>query len=588
MRGGGRKRKRSGVRDFLRIIQEPEKLRLAALAVIAVFAVSCAILMASRQVTTYGWAYSESPNEGWMKPGFGEKGWTPIDLPFMEFGKKSTAYYRGEIELSGLVKPDVAIQGRIGILRIYVNGEEVEDYEKDGNITITKYGERVTLKPSLFKPGRNLLAVEVKGDGKYRIIGVSTRREETRDSTLFVLFLLSPGLMLIALNRKILESDKAAFFIFLAATLVFLAPIFKDFNYAGSHDWDLMEGINAVQRETIVSYRQIPLWTPYMAGGQSLLADPQSMVLTPFFPAVLLFGVIAGLKLKLILLYMTGLFGMYFLGKQLKLNAYARYVMAFAFMLSSLYSLHTTEGHMQTIAIPLMPWAFLFYLKALEDRRYAIACGLSMAFMLFDAGAYTLIHAAMLLTMYSMLLSLKKIFEGKKIHDVINPAITLLAAGLLCFTFAAVKALPMAEMMVKYPRLTAQDCAGNEGLDCIDAYRGYTAAYLYHAFLGTPQARYVEKLGNSIWYEYGSYVGPFVAILALIGALCCYRKHWPLIVLLFAGVLLSFGTNQSEMILWNLAHKLPVLSSVRYPSRFIIFTLFSVAMLAGIAASMIA
>jgi hypothetical protein len=553
-----------------------------AFAAIAGFTVLYVLLLISQQVVPSNWVYSEGYDENWMKPEFNPSGWTPIDLPFLEFEKEGRlSYYRGQVDISGVIKPDITIEARRKIMEIYINGVKVENYTITSPMIISQYGESATLPSSLFKPGKNILAVSVVGDDKYRIIGIYTKKIGIADSWTLLLFYLTPAIIFFVLSRKNLESTKIALMVFIISTLVFLTPIFKDFNYWGGRDWGLTEGFDIVPRETLLLYHQIPLWNPYVSGGTPLLADAQSLCLSPLFPIILVFNVMSGVKIQLIVWYVLGLFGMYLIGKELKMKTYAIYLMAFVFMYSSFYSLHETEGHIQTRSMPLLPWVFLFYLRALEDKKYTILCGLTMAFMLFDGGIYTLVSTAMILTLYSIFYSVKNVFEKRHRKNILNIFTTLFAVTILFFSIGAIKAIPLIELSLRYPRLTEIDNT---------LFDGYSLNYLYYAFLGQIQRKYVPDAVVGFrngWHEFGAYLGPVALLLAVGGIVFYVKREWPLALILVAGLALAFGTSQSEMLIWSLLHHFPVFSSLRTPSRFILIALFPLYLFTGYMASKI-
>jgi hypothetical protein len=550
---------------------------------ITCFTIFYALLMASSQVNPTGWSYTETYEEGWMNPSHDTSGWSQIQLPFLELeqGKVSTAYYRGEIEISGLTKPDVNIQGRRYIKEVYLNGQLLTGLKANPQITISAYGEGLVIPTSLFRPGKNLLAVSINGDAKYRILGIYTQEKTVRDSVFLLLFYLAPALLFIILSRKNLESATSALFVFTVASFIFLTPMFKDFNYLGVGDWVHTESYNEIARKTILEYHQIPLWDPYISGGSSFIGDPQSLHLSPLFPLILIFNAIYGMKLQIIAWYIIGMMGMYLLGRHLNMGICARYLMAFAFMLSSIYSVHITQSHPQWHSLPLLPWTFLFYLKSLKDKRYAIPSAISIALMLFDGSVYLPAYTAITLFLYSITISAKSMLLKKHVREVLNPLVALCAIGLLCISISAVKALPMLEQLSKYPRFTDINDPDQS------IYRGYNLERLYYALLGTNQKKYQTELGMSVWDNFGAYLGPIVLLLSLLGIILYGKLEWPLIILIIFGIVASYGTNQSGMVVWGALHKLPVFSSLRYPSRILLIAFFPLTIFAGYAASKI-
>ena len=62
--------------------------------------------------------------------------------------------------------------------------------------------------------------------------------------------------------------------VFALATAIFCAPLFERPGYWGQNSWDQYLGWNGVPRLTLSKYKQLPLWNPYEAGGNVMLAHP--------------------------------------------------------------------------------------------------------------------------------------------------------------------------------------------------------------------------------------------------------------------------------------------------------------------------
>ena len=166
------------------------------------------------------------------------------------------------------------------------------------------------------------------------------------------------------------RQELTALLIFSVASLMFAFPVFKNINHLGIHDWDQHLMYNAVPKQTILEFKQFPLWNPYYCGGNVMLANPQSSFLNPMFIFVLIFGEKIGLKLLILIYLIIGLFGMFLLARELKISLFSSYLAAFLFMLSGLYAMHLSVGHTVWMQLALIPYVFLFYLMSLEKIRY--------------------------------------------------------------------------------------------------------------------------------------------------------------------------------------------------------------------------
>ena len=159
------------------------------------------------------------------------------------------------------------------------------------------------------------------------------------------------------------KNSWATFGILTVVAIIFSVPLFRNFSYWGTMDWDQYTFWHAVPREIILKYHQFPLWNPYSNGGNVLLAHTHSPFLSPFYIFVLIFGPIAGLKVEIIIHLFIGMFGMFLLSQKLNLAKYSVYLPPFVFMLSSIYALHLAEGHVEWLTMAFTPWLFLCFLK---------------------------------------------------------------------------------------------------------------------------------------------------------------------------------------------------------------------------------
>ena len=227
--------------------------------------------------------------------------------------------------------------------------------------------------------------------------------------------------------------------IFALVSLIYSLPILKNISYWGQMDWDQFTFWNVVPRETILIYHQFPLWNPYSNGGNVMLAHPHSSFLSPFYIFVLIFGPIIGIKLEIILFLIIGLLGIFFLLKHLGLKKISSYVGSFIFMLSSIYPLHLTEGHVEWLVMAFVPWLFLSYLKSVSNRKYIYSGILFLALILLGGSVDVLTAIIPFLILYSFI----RVLQEKRIVWLKN--ITIIFAG--AFLLSAIKLLPMFEFL---------------------------------------------------------------------------------------------------------------------------------------------
>ena len=115
------------------------------------------------------------------------------------------------------------------------------------------------------------------------------------------------------------EKNKILLFFF-AVSLLWWVLVFSYFQPLSRGDWDQSFAYHELQRKTIINYHQLPLWNPYICGGQPWWAHPNCDVLSPFFILILIFGTIKGTLIIHFVQVFIGLSGMYYLSRYFKLS----------------------------------------------------------------------------------------------------------------------------------------------------------------------------------------------------------------------------------------------------------------------------
>src|SRR6266542_3335047 len=153
--------------------------------------------------------------------------------------------------------------------------------------------------------------------------------------------------------------------LWLALAFAVLAPAFRHPQaFAYSYDWRLFQAWLEAGRRSVVWYGQFPLWNPWTCGGQVYLANPQSLVFTPTFPLVLIFGTALGIKLTLVAYTFCAFDGSYRLGRSYGLSHPAAMLAAILVGTGGWFALHYAEGHATFLGAALFPYAMLCYRHA--------------------------------------------------------------------------------------------------------------------------------------------------------------------------------------------------------------------------------
>ncbi|HAH19304.1 MAG: hypothetical protein A2Y00_07050 [Omnitrophica WOR_2 bacterium GWF2_43_52] len=383
------------------------------------------------------------------------------------------------------------------------------------------------------------------------------------------------------IKSGLLEKKSMALSIFSIAAIIFCSPIFHNFSYLGQMDWDQFTFWNAVPRKTVLTYHQFPLWNPYGNGGNVLLAHPHSSFLSPFYLFVLFFGPVTGIKLEIIVLLIIGMLGMFLLSNHMGGKGISSYAPSFVFMLSSIYPLHLTEGHVEWLGMAFVPWLFLSYLKSIDNKNYVYVALLLFAVMVLGGGVYISVIMAAFLTLYSFVM----IVREKRIVWLRN--IAIIFAGV--FLLSSIKLFPMLEFLTHSPRtIESTENISPLLLPTILLDRNQGGLYAQTKWSAPDKKAFV---GNNVvidygWHEYGAYIGIIPLLLFAGGIFFSFKKQWPFLLIGIIFLILSLGRG-FPIDLWRILHFLPIYDSLHVPSRLILIFIFVLSIFSGLCLSKI-
>lgn len=323
-------------------------------------------------------------------------------------------------------------------------------------------------------------------------------------------------------------------------------------------DWDHFLTLHWVQYETVRQYGQVPLWNPYVCGGIPMLGNPQSRWLTPFFLLHLLSGPELALQLEIIAHLGIGWVGALLLGRVVGLSWLASVAPATVFTGCSYLYLHLAEGHVTWLVYAYMPGI----MAAAASNRPVLA-GVGLALAIGEGGVYPVPHTVLALAV----LALHRGIAERSVRPFTNLGVTVLMAACV----GAPKLLLMQPLLAQFPRI-------------IQPTEAVSLELVARALLDPNQG-----LGTSVpgghpygFQEYGAYVGAIPLVLAVWGMFAAGRRTIPWVLLLGVGLALSLGgTLGGPYSPWALLHQLPILASLRIPSRLLLLTVLAVGMLAG-------
>jgi hypothetical protein len=310
-------------------------------------------------------------------------------------------------------------------------------------------------------------------------------------------------------------------------------------------------------RRNVAWYHEWPLYNPFMCGGEPQLANPQSIAGSPAFLFVALFGTAVGERLMFVCFVALGLDGMFRLSRALGADRAAALCAAIVFGLSGWVVLHFGVGHVSFFGATLIPYAILFYLRAREDRFWAIALGAVMALVVAQGGTSTAAMAALALAAVAL--------ADAVVERTAKPFVILGLGAVAALLLGAYRLLPALEFAVDHPRHVTESDAQSP----LELLR---AAFVWAGNGKLPGHRYAV-------HEYGWRISYLAWPFVLLG-LRVPRLRRIALALFFVGAAIAMGDFVSHGPWWLMRH-LPVLRDLRVPSRYALLCALGVALLCG-------
>jgi hypothetical protein len=348
-----------------------------------------------------------------------------------------------------------------------------------------------------------------------------------------------------------------------AVSLVFWHAAFRRLSSTGDHDWPYYVQLWETSRVGIQRFGELALWNPYQCGGITLWGNPQQWSFSPLFYPTLFLGTALALKVRLVLLNMLGLVGMYVLARRVhRISPLGSLLAAVPWACSGFFSWHNLAGHAAFQTFWLFPWVLYLSRRAERDARFSAATAGLIFFIAIDGGSYPLPYLA-------LLLGADVVFRlvGAKRGERLQMVAALAWTGMLALLLASLRLVPSLVMLARNPR----NLADRDAIDLAEVLVILTARS--HEWRFDPHQYH--------WHEYACFVGWTVLGLGLSGLVLGLRK-WPVLV---AGAVLFFLCmlgHVAPYFPWPLLKRLPVLDSLRIPSRFVVLFTLYLALLAGL------
>ncbi len=357
---------------------------------------------------------------------------------------------------------------------------------------------------------------------------------------------------------------KEALFILLISliTLIWFILLFSRFQLINFGDWDETFTHHELQRKIILQYHQAPIWNPYLSGGEPWLAHPNSNFLSPLFIFVLVLGTIKGTIINYFFHALIGLLGMYFLSRYYGAEGIVSLLNSVIFL--NIFNMLSLPGPFPFLSIAFLPWVYLFFNKSKNSVNYIFYTAALLAFIVLSGSIYIALMAILIIFLDGLFFS----NSNHRFRFILNTTYIFL----LAFLLSGPKLIPMIELFMYYPRLTALATAQN----FLNPLNFLNGLILLNNLLFCPETTSNVYAMNNFFGK-----GAF-QLFILIGIICVFvssciilwRKYKSLVVINVVFLLLFLG-DKSPVNLWQLLHY--ILPSIRGAHKFFpgLVTIFS-------------
>ena len=330
-------------------------------------------------------------------------------------------------------------------------------------------------------------------------------------------------------------------------------PAFADTSKYGWNDWDSHAAYRYITTLAIVKYNTLPWWNPYFCGGFPGWAyvEGATNLVSPYFPFYLFLSTGWALRVEMLGSTALGCVSTYLLAGRFSQSVSLRTLATVLYALNGRWALQLSEGHTWHLQYAWLPLAVYLFDRGIVERRprFAVACGLVMALMVYMGAIYPLPHTGLILIAYALLSVLALRRSAPVGHLVI--------AGLVSLGFAAPKLLPMLDLMLRTPRT-------------VDSPEAIELSQLLVMFTARFQNFYTRPVPVPAWewHEWGIYIGwSGVVLLACGFMLGADRRQSVVRAIGILLLLLGLGSFHPYAP-WTLLHRLPPFTSQHVPSRF--------------------
>lgn len=314
--------------------------------------------------------------------------------------------------------------------------------------------------------------------------------------------------------------------------------------------------------EAIYQWRKgvIPFWDEKLANGQPLLANPTSSSLYPLMIPLIISPSLKTFTYLCLFHHLFFLLGAFFFANLILKNPY------FSLFLSTFLGYNGIVIEFFSFCNPLwgiayLPWSLFFFYKYLIKGKKIHLILTSILFALsifagFDLAPFLFSFFLFLLTIY---INYKKLLQ-------------LLICLFLAFLFSAPQIFPTLLYVPHTSRAEKHNI-----------YEDSFGFYSLHPFraieIFIPKFHGAKSTKEKFWADAisdkggGLFISPYFGLFSilLLFSIRPFKKRWFFFSFVTIFLLLSFGRYFP---LHYLLHKIPIISNIRFPEKFLIFLLF--------------
>ncbi len=366
-----------------------------------------------------------------------------------------------------------------------------------------------------------------------------------------------------------LKSDLAYFFVFTLLFLLLFSSFFLRPNTIYERDSTILEIPLRLHTAELLKQGNYALWTDSHGNGQPFLANPKMALFYPTTWLYLILPFFIAFKFHYLIHPLIGWLGMYLLAKTYDLSRRAAFLSSSLFFLSGMY-LSSFEFYNHIAAIAWMMWALYLQKTDQKNRNIIPVWNIVVWALLIISGAPEFIIITLLLSLMQLFMRFPLDIKGLwRLGRIILVAIFI----------SAVQLFPAAEL--------ASNSSRDKGDGAWSLELVQLPNMIFPNFLGDDRSPgHVDYWGGSYLDRgyplyYSLYVG-FGFFILLFFSLSSFKKRKITFLFWTATIFFLMASGKYFFILFYLYRKLPILSTIRYPVKYFIGTIFCGAILTGI------